>query len=482
MHSSKLIKIFSIFSNEELQLFERFLASPFFFEKLPSREIILLFNHIRTCLLEQKEEALTKEHTFKVIFHSDTFVKGKLEKLMSTLLKAIEKFIIYHFSSAESDKVQQKLTLAKVYRERKLNHLFELTIKQLNKIQNNIDRRNRDFYYHQFLIEKEVAEFESFYNTRNKDLNMPNTLESLDTYYLITRMEYASWLFSQAKHHTSINLQDSDLIFEHLAPIYESAPYSEVPLIKVYSQVYLFLQQDEGAFSVFQELLERYEDELPLSQLRDLQALCRSYCIQNYNRGEEKYLHEAFRLYKLHLEKGYLYYDGECLTPSAFGNLVSLGVKLEAFDWVNHFLEKFKDRITRTDKPEEIYNFNLAQYYFAIRDYESTLDRLSVNYEDLYYKMAAKRLELKVYYENQSEILESRMDAFKILTFRLSKNMLSANHRRGNNNFIDLLKQIINPKTRGNQPRIEKLIQKVINKKVIAEKEWLLDILEEMNA
>ena len=72
------------------------------------------------------------------------------------------------------------------------------------------------------------------------------------------------------------------------------------------------------------------------------------------------------------------------------------------------------------------------------------------------------------------------MDAFKILTFRLSKKLLSDNHRRGNNNFIDLLKQIINPKTQGNLNRIEKLIEKVISKKVIAEKEWLLDILERM--
>lgn len=186
-------------------------------------------------------------------------------------------------------------------------------------------------------------------------------------------------------------------------------------------------------------------------------------------------------MYQLHLEKGYLYQEDDLLNLSTFGNLVTMGLKLEQFDWVYNFIESCKGKITGTDAPEDIYSFNVAQYYFAIKDYDSSLDSLSFNFEDLYYKMAAKRLELKVYYEMQSELLESRMDAFKILTFRLSKKMLSTTHQKANNNFIDLLKQIINPKTKGNTGRIEKLIEKINNqKKTLSEKEWLLDILESM--
>ena len=481
MHSSKLIKIFSIFNEEELSHLQQFLRSPYFFNKLPSNEILVLFDHIQYCLFHGEEEKLSKEFTFQVVFQSDKFVKGKLEKMMSTLLKATEKFMVYHFSGLQENETKQKLILAKLFRQRKLDHQFELIIKQLNKLQSRVERKNNAFYYTQFLIEKEISDFESFYNTRDKDLNLLNTMRNLDTYYFSTRLEHACWLFSQAKHHASSDWKKKDYILEKLTPIMGDTPFNEIPLIKVYLLVYQFLEEKENVFSTLEQLLEQYEDQLPWRQMKDLQALCRNYFIMKYNEGEEKYLTEAFRLYKLHLEKGYLYHEDDLLIPSTFGNLVTMGIKLEQFDWVFNFIESCKDRITGTDAPEDIYNFNVAQYYFAIKDYDSSLDSLSFNYEDLYYKMAAKRLELKVYYEMESELLEPRMDAFKILTFRLSKKMLSATHQKANNNFIDLLKQIINPKTKGNIGRVEKLIEKINNqKKTLSEKEWLLDILESM--
>ena len=88
-------------------------------------------------------------------------------------------------------------------------------------------------------------------------------------------------------------------------------------------------------------------------------------------------------------------------------------------------------------------------------------------------------MELKIYYELQSDILESRIDAFKIYIYRISQKVLPVVQRDGNNNFIDLLKQIRSPKTLDSLKRIEKLRNKVREKKSIAEKEWLLEKLAE---
>ena len=108
------------------------------------------------------------------------------------------------------------------------------------------------------------------------------------------------------------------------------------------------------------------------------------------------------------------------------------------------------------------------------------MEYLSGYEDDTYYKIASKRLEIMVYYEMRSPILESKMTAFKVYLFRVSHKLLPDLAQQGNNNFIDILKQIYNPLTLGNDNRIDKLILKINQKRGIVEREWLLQKLEEL--
>ncbi|MCB0643632.1 MAG: hypothetical protein KDC44_18420, partial [Phaeodactylibacter sp.] len=87
--------------------------------------------------------------------------------------------------------------------------------------------------------------------------------------------------------------------------------------------------------------------------------------------------------------------------------------------------------------------------------------------------LAARRLEIKILYELQSPILESKIEAFKVYIFRLSQTKLPDKPKEGNNNFLDLLRQVIHPKTYHNPERAQKLLDKLAEKKVVAERDWL---------
>ena len=133
-----------------------------------------------------------------------------------------------------------------------------------------------------------------------------------------------------------------------------------------------------------------------------------------------------------------------------------------------------------TDRPEEIYANNLARYYFELKKFDQALDCLAQNYDDTYYKIAAKLIEIKIYYEQENDLLEYKMQAFKVYLHRISTSLLPEVHKKGFKNFIDLLKQICHPSTLNNLARITKLQQKLKDRKVIAERDWLQQKLEEM--
>ncbi len=481
MYTSKLLELIRGLEKTELVQLRRFMDSPYFGKTKPSKEVYFLFQHVCRFFPTLDDVELSKQNTFAALFPGQTFNTGKLNRVMSDLLKIVREFVIYEFSDLKEDPTQRLLLMARFFRQRHMEKPFRRTIKKLKGIQAN-EIKTKDHYLKQFLIEQEISNFDSFYNHRREDLNLPATLKSLDIFYLTNKMEYTCWLLAQNKYNIPLNVNDSLLLFDRIiASFKEECVLEEIPLLQVYYLGIRMIQaeeEEETTFVNLKEILKQYADVIPLDRLKELQTLCRNYCIQQYNNGKEHYLEEAFTLYRDHLEQGYLFYEGGLL-PSTIRNIVAIGLRLKKFDWVCHFLENSKDRIVATSQAKEIYHFNLANYFFALEKYDEALDCLSDRYEDAYYLIASKRMELKIYYELQSDILESRIDAFKIYIYRISQQVLPKVQKEGNNNFIDLLKQIRSPKTLDSLKRIEKLKNKVLHKKSIAEKEWLLEKLEE---
>ena len=219
--------------------------------------------------------------------------------------------------------------------------------------------------------------------------------------------------------------------------------------------------------------------EIGFNQRQVIHGVLRNFCTKKLNEGEEEYLVPLFNLYQKGLSQGVMTFLGGLL-PSTLQSIVTLGLRLEKYDWVETFLEEYRDQLVGTEEPESIYTLNRASLLFAKGAYSKALDCLNYEIADIYLKLVARRLEVQIYYELQSDLLDTKMQAFKIFVYRISKSRLTDLQREGYNNFIDLLKQVVHPSTRFNKMRKKTLAQKIKAKKAVAERKWLLDKIEAM--
>lgn len=479
MRASILIETIKTLDRSELSDFTKYVQSPFFNAHKNADRVIALLDYIQQFYPKLENNKLNKAVVYCSLFPQQPIVKGKLEKLMSQLLKLLKGFLIYQYSEIQSEEKAALLSLATAYKEKGLTTRFDQTIDQLRRKLNGIGN-NKSFYYYQYMTEQLISEFNGLHNQRKGNLNLPETVRSLDIYYILNKLENSCVLLSQNKLAPS---EDPDVLMflPEITHLIDEGYYHEVLLIKIYYHIFRMLQseENEASYRECRSLLRQHAQDLAPVQLNQFQTYARNYCIEQYNRGRKQYLEELFDLYGDQLKDGSIYYDGK-LRPSTIKNIVNLGLKLNQFDWVKTFLDDHQDKITGTQYPEEVYHFNMALYYFHRNQYQQAIERLAATYEDTFYNIEARRLEIKIYYEEDSVLLEAKVDALKALIFRMSKKILSASQKERNNRFVDMLRQLIHPKTYKNEERINKIRNKIEGLRYIVEKEWLLEKLEEL--
>ncbi len=479
MHQSKLVVILKSLDKNELNRLHRFLEHPYFAQIKQKQKALELLRYLLPFHPQFDQPALEKSQVYTQIFDKKDYSASKLDKLVNRLLQAVKLFVAWEELRLDERSGEWQLWQARYFRRKNLGIAFQQTIQQARRWRERATRRGQDFYLLEYQLEREAAEFNSLFNQRKEDLNLPQTIEQLDIFYLTAKLEYACSLLAQRKHH--IALPGTENEFADIEQMIERRPNLRVPIVEVYYRAFLLLRRggQEADYLQLLEALRANEHQIPLPQVLAIEAICRSHCIHKYNEGHQQYLGYAFALYKQQLESGHLYYEGGLLAGT-FRNVIQIGLKLKDFAWVWQFMEDHQDRLVGTETPEAVYRFNLANYYFAKQDYDLALQHLELDIQDTYYKIAARRLELKIYYEQQSPILDNRIAAFKTFIFRISKKLLSNLARRGNNNFINLLRQVNSTRTLRNTPRIEKLTEKIKRLGAIVEREWLLEKLGEL--
>ncbi len=482
MQSSKLIQVLKTFTKEEFKTFEKFLNSPIFFDGIGIKKSVAFLQFIQSNFPHFEASKLKKERAFKKLYPGQEYITGKIEKQMSNLFKYVEAFIVFQNTPVDRE-MYQLLNLSAFYQQRRLYNLAKTNIKKQHKFLQNKDQWNSTDYHEAFLWEKQLCDYQALSQDFKEQSNLPLALESLDQYYIFEKLTLACQLLSIHRFLFPVDFKKSLVFIDQLAPLLE-ANHFDIPIIKIYYKAYRLLRSEEQnaktEFLAFEKELNQYYEVFSSETLQSLNALIRNYSIRQYHKGLDTYLEKAFQLYQAHLEEGYLYYEGKLLS-STMGNIVVFGLRLKQFDWVFQFIQQHKNKVTGTSSPNIIYSFNLANYYFYTADYPKALDCLADTYEDTYYKLAAKRLEIKIYYEMQHVLLAAKIDAFKIFIYRLSPKSITEIQKEGNRNFIDLLKQIHLPRTFQNKKRIEKLTNKIKQLEYITEKDWLIEKVQALN-
>lgn len=479
MYDSHLLEVIKVFPEKELAEIRLFIQSPFF-NRHPRPDIIVaLFDRICQGFPLFNSPELARTAVYTGLFPGQEVIEGKLDKIMSELVKLIRAFVVYRDSQIEEGSHLYQLKLAAFYR----NHKFESRFFSItNKLRQQIENEKKEVaaYHHLFKLEEQLHDYLIMYYPRKADTNLVETIKALDAYYFSERLILTGSLLnirSQSEFDPDYVMKSIYIVGELL----EKGHFQDNILISAYyngaMMIYREYRDCDHQFWELMDFVELYQDKLPFEHLRNLGAMCRNYCTRQINYGNEDYFKVQVNLFKQHLKMGILYHQGGILA-STLQNLVLTGLKVKDYDWVKDILEIHRHRITGTNHPEQIYRFNLANYYFHIREFDKALDLLADHYDEIWHNMRARCLEIKIYFEkNELLLMESKLEAFRINVLRLSKKYLNDNTRTSYLNFVNLSRKLISPLSTGNKKRAQKLLEEARSLPGLVDREWFLEKL-----
>lgn len=329
------------------------------------------------------------------------------------------------------------------------------------------------YYYYQYDIERNIYLLTRNQTERSSKSNLESIVTNLDRFYLAEKLRYSSFILTH-QHFAAVNYKMlfTDEIIEHV----RTHDYNDVPSILIYYQILLTYKEPESRkhYEILKDYLKKYIHLFPKAEGKEILDSVLNYCIIRMNAGEEIYVREVFDLYCQALETELILVNGQ-ITPWSFKNIITAGLRLNEFDWVEKFIHdnnKFLDEKFR----ENAITFNLAQLYFYKKEYKKVIEQLSkVDYEDFTYNLNSKTLLMASYYElDEFEALNSLLDAFRLYVQRNKK--LTKGKGSHYLNTINIVRKLAKSSP-GDSKQIERLTKEVNDAQGIVSKNWILEKL-----
>ena len=453
--------LLSLDKKEERDL-RKFLRSPYFNLR---EDVAHLFEYLLR-LKSKGEHPPEKSALFQAIYGDQPYEDHRMRMLASMLLKLIERYLVVR--SVEDQELEYKTRLAAVFRKRNLPRHLETTLRQLEELQEKGDYRNAEFYDYRFRAEFERYQYAAA-NRRTDHLNLQDLADQLDLAYMARKLRQTCFSLShQAVYRTEYRF---GLIQELLAYI-DQENWQRIPAVGIYYHCYLALvhPEEEEHFLAFRRQIREFGHQFPPFEIRNLYLLAINYCIKKYNAGDKAYLEEELQLYREGLEKGYLLINDH-ISRFTFRNVVTIGLIMKEYDWVERFIEEYRDRL-EDEYRESMYSFCRANLEYERKQYDKALQLLQKSeYRDLLLNLAAKTLLLRIFFElGEYALLDSHLEAMR--SFIRRKDIISY-HKENYLNTIAFTKKLMNL---GYDPTgREALRTQIAQTSALAEREWLLE-------
>jgi hypothetical protein len=479
MEKSYLVEIIKNLRAEELPQLSLFLNSAYFVQGVNSKEIQALCQIILDAAPHFSEASLNKETVYRQMFPGKELVEGKLKKVMSELNKLIRTFLLVRQYLHESNEFQHQLDIARQLRLRGMVSRHKQTIEKLKNAGAAAVKESHAQYQQDYLLEYEIHDLESAYNQGKGDINIPNVVYYLEMHYFTNRLEYLNRFLLQQKvtqietpEVIKVALNDS-----HIPDFY----LERSVLLLITDKIHRLLQLPHASVEDFRELmllLQQHEQELDPNALMGFYTYLRNFIVLLIDAGANDFVLVLHHLQQDNLARGYFYHNGR-IPPNAYLNINKIALRAEDIDWAMAFTESHKEKLLAENNTDEFYHLNLANCLFAQKKFQEALEVIPFGSSYSFYHLAARKLELKIYYELQSDLLPYKIDAFKMYISRASHKFLSDNLRELHTNFGNVIYQLsLSPKQ--DATRSARMVQRILDKKLIAERNWLLEKAQEL--
>jgi len=478
MTNTFAIDVIQTFSQEEYVAFRDFLASPYFNNNQYAESINPFFEIIYETVQKGSIEILEKEEIYTKLFPDKPFIESKIDKLMSETKRLLERFILTQKYFAASNQSQQLLDLAAEMRLRGIEKRYFQVLEKANNYSNGLQLTALDSLLHKYMAAKEEQDWLTIYNKSKSDLNIPQTIRSLENYYYAQK----TWLINHLMlvvQGTIINDSGHDQFSAWEVPP-ESIKSS--PFMEICWDIHLLFKTKKIEIGNFKRLLEKIqqnEQNLDPESVADFYTYLRSLCVLLIDAGNIHLYPTLFQINKDNLSRGYFHSNGK-IQPNAYLNITQIALNVKQIAWASAFVERHKDIIIGENETQDFYRMNKALCLFGEKKYEEALDLIPFGSTYSFFHLMARRLELKIYYELNSDLLDHKIDAFKMFISRAGRKVFSANLHELFTNFVNFVRQLSQSQGPQVKKRSQTLIKRINEKKMVAERLWLLEKAREL--
>ncbi len=481
MFHRKLLEILSRLALAELKSFRLFIESPYFSGGTNRKTLLDLFDYVMQYQADENHPQLSKELAFRHFYPDRVFVehgKTPLDSSASDLFLLLKKFLGQQEMEKSRIGSAEHLPLLPFYRKHGLEDRFLQTVEAARKANAEYTQQTPQFFYQRFRLEEEISNFGSTYNTYESDVNLVEVHRNLDQYYALLKLDYlcgykAQKIYSAVAHNVPLPLSEALFALASQQP-----EYFLCPSVKIYLLIYDLLDnyKDDEKLLELNHLMGEYRSIIPKDTFQNMQAYNRSFYVRRFNEaGGQAATLQIYTLAAQHLQEGYFYVENKIM-PASLRLLVFLGLNLKRYDWVKKVLDDHPlERICGTRFPAEVHSLHYAEYFFALKRYEEAIDKLLLKpFEMPHLNLMADLLLVKIYYETESPLLDSRI---KALDQKVRRTKIAADTKEQYYNFLKKVDKLIKYGWDKKNPKREKLVEEIKQAPNLFSRSWLLEQL-----
>lgn len=462
----------------EVEDFRAFTRNSYLTRGFDAETAGLFFEILYEAIQQGRLEETEKEAIFNRMFPDKPFVESKIDKLMSELKRLLERFLVVQRYVSDENEGNQLLDLAAELRVRRLGVRAQQIIDKAVKFSdtNLLESLERFRFRSQLALEE--YDWHCQYNKIKDDLQIPKTIVHVSVYHYAQRISLLNHLLLLQKSAMLPASLEADAGEIEIEP----AIVAKSAFLSISLDIHYLLRREDCQVEDFQNLMEKIkskEKHLSKMILSEFYSYLRNLCVILIDAGHTD-LYQAFHeINQDNLSRGY-FYENNMISPNAMLNITQVSVFARQLSWVNDFVEQHKGKITDENEAQDFFRMNKAICLFGEQKYEEALEIIPFSSTYTTYYLMARRLELKIYYEMRSDLLEHKVEAFRMFISRAGKKVFSSRVYDLCINFVNFVRQLSQSEGPQAKQRSALLEKRIREKKVVGERLWLLEKAREL--
>ncbi len=482
MMNTKLINILKTFSEEEMKLFDKFLASPF---HNSGKNCTPLFRQLKKYHPLYDTEKIYYEVLHGKLYPGKRFNKQVMWNLSSAMEKMTKKFL-EQIALRKNRFTRMELGISE-FSKRKLANNYSQAIGEMEKV---LEEMGIDYDYFEKKLHMEIYKQDYYFLTDKIQFKGDSTLKSAEYQVIlflkmnVTALRDLRILEEYHNYKVDINLPfeiAGNINYEIIMDYAKRKNYEYAYLIELYYHSLMMLLKPEqtGHVIKFRELYQTNYKKLTMSEQSTMMHWLINHCLYNLDLSKEENNIMVFELNDFRLREGLAFYPDDQLSKAIYLQIFNSALRANETGWALNFIKEYTVKLL-PDFRETMRCQAYAFLYFHTKEYGRVLSYLNkVEFIDIMDKLQTRILLAKTHYElNEMETILNYVDA--------TKHFLSSNHsiseiiRVQIHTFIKYINKIVFLRENKDPLEISILKKKLESVEEVASKKWLLEKLDEL--